>query len=90
MPNKCAVFGCKSGYLSGQTIPIFKFPKDEHKSLQELWIKFLNRENYIVTPQRDLVLTTLKINTLCKAINDRGLYLTVIILYLRLILIFFL
>ena len=51
MPYKCAVFGCISGYLSSQTRPLFHFPNDQHKALQEMWIKFLNRKDYTVTPQ---------------------------------------
>ena len=51
MPNKCAVFGCYTGYSSNQSKPLFHFPNDNHKTLQDLWVKFLNRENYIITPQ---------------------------------------
>ena len=51
MPNKCAVFGCKSGYSSSQIKPLFHIPGDEYKSLKELWVKFLNRENYTITTQ---------------------------------------
>ena len=50
MPNRCAVFGCNSGYSSSQTKPLFHIPGDEYKSLKQLWVKFLNRENYTITP----------------------------------------
>ena len=33
MPNKCAVAGCKTGYLTASTKLMFKFPNDS--SLRE-------------------------------------------------------
>ena len=44
MPNKCAVAGCKTGYLTASTKPMFKFPSDS--SLREKWIQFLQRQDY--------------------------------------------
>ena len=44
MPNKCAVAGCKTGYLTASTKPMFKSPSDS--SLREKWIQFLQRQDY--------------------------------------------
>ena len=46
MPNKCAVTGCKTGYLIASTKPMFKFPSDS--SLCDKWQQFLQRQ--VFTP----------------------------------------
>ena len=48
MPNKCAVAGCKTGYISGPKKPMFKFPLKS--SLCEKWVEFLHRKDYTQTP----------------------------------------
>ena len=47
MVNKCSVVGCHTGYRNGPVKPVFQFP--HNSSLRVKWIKFLNRQSFIVT-----------------------------------------
>lgn len=47
MVNKCCVVGCNSNYVGGETVPVFGFPKDE--DLKNLWIRFVNRKDWVAT-----------------------------------------
>ncbi|GBM70775.1 hypothetical protein AVEN_16750-1, partial [Araneus ventricosus] len=44
MVYKCAVFGCKGNYASGQKVSIFKFPKDP--KLSKIWETRVMKENF--------------------------------------------
>ena len=62
MPNKCAVAGGKTGYLSDPKKPMFKFASKI--SLWDEWIEFLNRKDYTQTPPHQVfVLIISKKNT---------------------------
>ena len=52
MPNKCTVVGCRSGYKKKKDEPkenvkqpVFCFPED--LELRKLWIRFVNRPNWL-------------------------------------------
>ncbi|CAL1277999.1 unnamed protein product [Larinioides sclopetarius] len=44
MVYKCAVFGCKENYASGEKVSIFKFPKDP--KLSKIWETRIMRTNF--------------------------------------------
>ena len=44
MPNKCAVFSCKSNYYGGPKNHVVSFPDDEY--LRQKWIQFVNRNDW--------------------------------------------
>ena len=45
MVNKCAVEGCNSGYLMGETKSSFYFP--EEGDLRKRWVYFVNRVDWL-------------------------------------------
>ena len=48
MVNKCAAFGCKTGYKNHEKLPTFHFPHSK-PDLFEKWTKFVNRADWIAT-----------------------------------------
>ena len=52
MPNKCTVVGCRSGYKKKKDEPeenvkqpVFSYPEDSE--LRRLWIRFVNRPDWM-------------------------------------------
>ena len=44
MPNKCAIFNCKSNYAGGPMNSAVSFPQDDN--LRQKWIQFVNRNDW--------------------------------------------
>ena len=45
---KCCVVDCRSNYAGEERTTVFSFPKEE--SLCKIWIKFVNRKDWVPTP----------------------------------------
>ena len=45
MVNKCVLYGCKSGYDSGESAASFRFPF-KNDGLLAKWIQFVNRADW--------------------------------------------
>ena len=44
----CCVVDCRSNYAGEERKTVFSFPKEE--SLRKIWIKFVNRKDWELTP----------------------------------------
>ena len=44
MPNKCAIFNCKTNYAGGAKDSTVSFPRDDN--LRQKWIQFVNRKDW--------------------------------------------